>query len=300
MRRILPLHLLAVLILVGCGDAPAGPVTTPAPPTATPPAGAPTPAAAGGQPRPGWITGQATDAQGNPLPGVRVIIRSGSVSMGTNSYFEVAVDETGRYAQKVYDTAWGVTAHVTTEYKGRTYNLWLHPVDGIDTPSQPSKDGLVKDFVWRLSGPTPAAAQNPDAPGSYYGGVIEVGDDIEFGGLSGSGFGTPHTYPAGSQIRLTLTPDGPLLDGSEGAVVTRDLAPDNLAGEVLRDIPLGDYTAQAALVTADGRTTPLRVAAPLPGTWGAPAPGATAPVVFAPTRMGPYGVSNVTLYILPQ
>ena len=305
MRHILPLPVLVALLLAGCGDAPANPTATPAvgtPTTAAPPAGStPTPApAASGQAQPGWITGQATDAQGNPLPNVRVIIRNGSVTMGTNSYFEVTPDAGGRYAQQVYDATWGVTAYVSTEYKGRRYNLWLHPVDGIDTPSQPSAAGLVKDFVWRLAGPRPAATQSPGAPDSYYGGIIEIGNDAEFGAFSGGGFGDPHLYPAGSSIRLELTPDGPLLDGSAGTAVTQDLAPDTLTQAVLRDIPLGDYTAKATLIEAGGQATPLRVATRLPGVFDTPAPGATAPIAFMPSQMGQYGTANPTLYILPQ
>jgi hypothetical protein len=230
---------------------------------------------------------------------VRVIIRNGSVTMGTNSYFEITPDAGGRYAQQVYDATWGVTAYVSTQYKGRSYNLWLHPVDEIDTPSQPSAAGLVKDFVWRVAGPRPAAKQNPDSPESYYGGTIDIGTDADFGLFSGGGFIDPHQYPAGSQIRVELAPEGPLLDGSTGAVVTRDLVPGTLGQAVLRDIPLGDYRASATLVEAGGRTTPLRVATRLPGVFENPPPGDAAAIIFPPSQMGQYGTAMPALYILP-
>jgi hypothetical protein len=256
---------------------------------------------AGGDRRPGWITGQATDARGNPLPNVHVIIRSGSVSMGTESYYEAEVDQTGHYAQQVPGTSYAISAYVNTTYKGRRYQLWLDPVDGVDSPNQDVRGGLVKDFVWRLSGPTPRAKDQPENPASYYGGEIDLGDDAEFRFTYGGGASESPPYPAGATVRLELTPDGPLLDGSPGTVLTYDQDPATLATAVLRDVPLGDYIARASLVAAGGGTTPLRVAARnADGQFGAPTPGDSATVIFMPDRMGAFGAALVTLHILHQ
>lgn len=296
MRRLFALLLAISFAGAGCGDAPA-----PAPPPTAPPLSTSTPDPAPGERRSGWITGKATDTQGRPLTGVHVIIRSGSVSMGTESYYEAEVDQHGIYAQRVPGTSYAITAYTNTTYKGRRYQLWLHPADGVDSPNQDVRGGLVKDFVWQLSGPTPKAKDLPENPGSYYGGELDLGDDAEFSFTYGRGVVDPSVYPAGAKIRLQLTPDGPLLDGSAGTPLTYDLAPEKLAPAVLRDVPLGDYIARASLVAVDGSTTPLQVAAHIAdGTFGAPDPGDSAAVIFMPDRMGGFGTSLVTLYLLRQ
>lgn len=298
MKRVLVLCVVVGLLTVGCGDAPAPTV----PPTDVPAESTSTPGDPGsGERRPGWITGKATDAQGHPLSNVRVVIRSGSVSMGSESYYEAEGDQAGRYAQQVYGTSYAITAYTSISYKGRTYKLWLDPLDGIDSPNQDVRGGLVKDFVLRLSGARPSAKTQPDSPDSYYGGVLDLGDDAEYRLFYSSGSPAPPPYPAGAKVRLELTPDGPLLDGTTGTVLSYDLEPETLATAVLRDVPLGDYIARATLVEAEGGTTALRVAARIAdGRFGAPELGASAVVAFMPDRMGSFGASLVTLHILRQ
>ena len=296
MRRLFALLLAISFAGAGCGDAPAPP-----PPPTVPPLSTSTPDPASGERRSGWITGTALDSQGRPLMGVHVIIRSGSVSMGTESYYEAEVDQNGVYAQRVPGTSYAITAYINTTYKGRRYQLWLHPVDGVDSPNQDVRGGLVKDFVWQVSGPTPKAKDQPENPASYYGGELDLGDNAEFSFTYGGGVTEPPSYPAGAKIRVDLTPDGPLLDGSPGTMLSYELAPEELASKVLRDVPLGDYIARAALVTTEGNTTALRVAARnADGKIGAPEPGESAAVIFMPDRMGAFGTSLVTLYILRQ
>jgi hypothetical protein len=301
MRRVIALLTALALMVVGCGDAPAPATVLPpteVPPTDAPGDSAPTAAASSGERRPGWITGTATDSQGRPLAGAHVTIRSGSVAMGSGSYYEAVADAAGHYAQQVPGTSYAITAYAPLTYNGRNYQLWLAPVDGIESPNQDVRGGLVKDFVLKLAGAKPAAQTAPDNRASYYGGEIDLGDDGEFRTSFNPGAPPPPPYPAGATVRLELTPDGPLLDGSPGTVLTYDLDPATLATAVLRDVPLGDYTARATLVAAGG-TTPLQVAAKnADGQFGAPQPGDTARLIFTPDRMGAYGVSLVSLYIL--
>jgi hypothetical protein len=83
--------------------------------------------------------------------------------------------------------------------------------------------------------------------------------------------------------------------------LTYNLDPATLTTAVLRDVPVGDYTARATLVEASGGTTPLRVASKnADGQFGGPEPGDSASVRFMPDRMGVYGISLVALYILRQ
>jgi hypothetical protein len=298
MRRALALLITVGVFVAGCGDAPPAPPIPPTPaplePTATPADDPP-----GGERRPGWITGQATDSRGTPLADVHVIIRSGSVTMGSAAYYEVQPDATGHYAQEVPGTSYAITAYAMVRYQNRTYKRWLHPVDGIESPIQDVRGGLVKDFVLKLAGLRPSGKDAPDNPGSYYGGEIDLGDDAEYRFFYNQGAPEPPPYPAGTKVRLDLTPDGPLLDDSPGTVLSYDLDATTLATAVLRDVPLGDYTARATLLEAGGGTSPLRVATKVAdGTIGSPQPGDTAAVRFMPESLGSYGVTLVPLYIL--
>jgi hypothetical protein len=92
------------------------------------------------------------------------------------------------------------------------------------------------------------------------------------------------------------------MDGSEGDTVTHELDPKDLGTAIVRDIPLGDYTATASLVDADGQSTPLLVASILPtGNIGDPIEAAeSAPVVFRPYAMGDFGFESLNLFILPR
>lgn len=301
-RNILPTILLATLLLAACGDN--SPTPTPATPTqpivAATQTAVPT-ATDSGTLKPGWITGSITKTDGTPLTNANVVIR-GTTLAGSATYLETQVDTGGRYAQQVPDGLYEIKAYSSTTYNNRTYGLWLDPADGIATPSQSSVEGLAKDFIWRISGPTPAARTKPADPHSYYGGIIDLGDNTRFElSYNNGNLVEPHAYPEGSTIRITLTPTGPRIDGSTGDPIVHDLNPIDLATAVLQDIPLGDYTATAALIDAGGSATDLLLASIIPtGNIGDPiVPAASAPVIFRPASMGDYGVEPLSLFILP-
>jgi hypothetical protein len=191
---------------------------------------------------------------------------------------------------------------VNVQYNDRTYNLWLHPVDGINTRSQSSVKGLVKDFEWLLSGATPYAKTQPNSPSAYYGGTVGLGNNSQFEMTYGSGYVEEHKYPAGSKIVLEFTPTGPLMDGSEGKVLKYDIKPEDLATKAVRDVPLSDYTVKASLVEKDGKTSALLVASVIPGgPFGEKiVPAEEGRVEFVPSRMGDYGIEPMTLFVLPD
>lgn len=309
MKRVLPVLLLATLLLSACGGQssppPLGPTaTTVELPTSTAQTQAEptvTSITDTGKPRPGWVTGKATDSQGNPLTEVSISMY-GTTNVGSNTYFSAQVDETGHYAQEVPKGGYEITAYVTRQYKDRTYNLWLHPVDNISGTKQSTAEGVVKDFVWRISGPTPRAKKAPKDPGSYYGGIISLGGEGAYRMSYDVGSTAPEfEYPEGSTIELELTPSGPLMDGSQGQVVKRDLDPAKLNGAVVSDVPLGEYTAKAIMVEKDGTASPLHLAMRDPeGSFGDKVePVDSVSITFLPQSVGDYGLSPVNLFVLP-
>ena len=310
MKRILLLLIFVALALSACGGEPS-PSPTPTPlqnqaivePTSTTPPSLPTPETSlPDGTAPGVIAGTVTDQAGNPLTNAHVTIW-GTTGAGANTYFEAAVDEAGRYAQPVPVGVYEIKAYAGIEYNDRHYNVWLHPVDGIDTPSQDAANGRTKDFELRLSGPKPAAKTRPDAADSFYGGVIDLSTEGQYYLFYGNGkIVEPFVYPDGAVVRVELTPNGPLLDGSVADVVTRDINGEDVATAAIIDVPLGDYTVRATMIEADGTATPLLVASYIPGgPFGQKiVPAEAARAEFVPSRMGDYGFEPMELFLIPQ
>jgi hypothetical protein len=310
MKRVLLLLTFVALALSACGGEPS-PSPTPTPlqnqaiaePTGTTPPALPAPETSlPDGTAPGVIAGIVTDQAGNPLTNAHVTIW-GTTGAGANTYFEAAVDGDGRYAQPVPVGVYEIKAYAGIEYNDRHYNVWLDPVDGIDTPSQDAANGLTKDFELRLSGPKPTAKTRPNAADSYYGGVIDLSTEGQYYLFYGNGkMVEPFVYPDGAVVRVELTPNGQLLDGSVGEVITREIKGNEVAAANILDVPLGDYTVRASMVETDGAVTPLRVASSIPGgPFGEKiVPAESARAEFVPSRMGDYGVEPVELFIIPQ
>jgi hypothetical protein len=60
-------------------------------------------------------------------------------------------------------------------------------------------------------------------------------------------------------LEVRLTPQGPLIDGSQGQVLTRTV--DLMDTVFMDDIPVGTYTVTASTLEPDGSRKPVRVGA---------------------------------------
>jgi hypothetical protein len=207
----------------------------------------------------------ALDGRGRPLPNAMV-----SVKMLWNSnVLTTRTGADGRYAVRGLPAglAHQVWAWHRAEYQGRSYCVRLAmPSVGDYDPFVPGP-GVVRDFRWQLTGRVPDAGNNYFGASlslvvrsaDYDAGLLEDGDDVE----------------------VRLTPQGPLVDGSEAAVVTRTVrfARSGWASR-LDDIPHGVYTAEVTRVR-DGVRTALRV-----GEYYTGQLGATATVAWEPKNSG--------------
>ena len=121
-----------------------------------------------------------------------------------------------------------------------------------------SAKGIVKNFVWRLSGLLLNA--RPNEYGAYRGVGVLLFD-------AGPTFETDKhlkaRYP-GSSVVVHLEPVGPLVDGSAGKALDLETPTEALYITDKRckhlDVPLGDYKATAKLKLKDGGTRPLMIA----------------------------------------
>jgi hypothetical protein len=184
--------------------------------------------------KPFRLIGKLADERGNPLSNVTVSIFGFSEKgeavnrqvfvAGPAREYDMELPE-GKYATPM--------ARVGVEYNDRWYELPLAAADGTRewTEQKDSRRGLVRDFVWRISGPIPGGQTN--APAGYWGGSVHFDKAGELGDFA--------------TIDIVLKPVGPLIDGSEGKPLafTRRIPWEKPDDHYLIDIPIGKYTASA-------------------------------------------------------
>ncbi len=170
----------------------------------------------------GYATGNATDEQGQSLAGAKILLDN---TLLYDSYIKATTDKEGTYRIKMPTGAYGIWkayASIEKEYHGKKFTFDLHP----DNTDSFNEDGAVRNFTWKLTGKT------PDDEFFYYGGSIRIGPAI------GS------TIPNNENIVLVIEPDGPLIDGSQGAMLTIPYGDARWQDPYeVKDIPMGRYKA---------------------------------------------------------
>jgi hypothetical protein len=99
------------------------------------------------------------------------------------------------------------------------------------------------------------ASDNPVYSGAYYGASFTVG----YGLREPDDNNAPKAWLVqGTEVEITLTPEGPLLDGSEGRplIIRKKLTPGSYFQ--VNDIPIGFYRIRARVITENGGE-PLRI-----------------------------------------
>lgn len=292
------------------GEPPAAPgttvATTPAAtsPTSTMPAAtspttstmsAPAPRATGAERN--VIKGVVRDEQGDPVRGarIRIVGYTGNPNglSGADYIKDAVTDAQGAYRLSVPAGLYGVSGEADVAYDNKNYkSLYLHPADG-NCEKQMSEGGIVKDFVFRLTG-LQKCLTNPDPknPGFYSGASVLLSHQ------------SPKSLPGDARLTLTLTPTGPLADGSAGKPVTftRTVAAlVNFAGPLettntLHDIPLGRYRLTGHATLPNGSRQDLRF-----GPWNtggaAESPVADYAFSFPAKVMLPYGIGQAEIAV---
>ena len=159
----------------------------------------------------------------------------------------------------------GLSAETKVEYNGKTFVIFLHPVDGKkngtdkDAFRGDSGKGVVRDFVMKISGRKPGYEGMDDSSNTYYGAPVTL--DLTTGDGRTYGSELYKTAPKGSTITVTFVPNGALLDGTAGETVTRTVRIESGidAYFYLQDIPIGNYTATAQMTAPDGTVRELKL-----------------------------------------
>ncbi len=194
--------------------------------------------AAQSPPQPWTVRGVAVDTQGKPLRGTIVWM----LPSVTDGVVQTTTDAQGRYiTPRLIDMPYEAYAWQRVPYQGQLFCLRL----AAETPQQYApfspRSGVIRNFRLRLTGTMPD--QNREH--AYFGAELRLMN----GGWEGT---SPLTRDA--QIEVTLTPDGPLIDGSAGHTILRKV---NFEDGFLYDLPVGRYTASAVELHADGSRTRL-------------------------------------------
>ena len=161
---------------------------------------------------PGWLSplpniveGSVTTIDGRPVAGATIRIARASSPAGSSSV-DATTDAAGRYRVTVPPGEYTVDAFVDLEYGGQTYKqLWLDR--GNSTCERVRSDqGIVRNFVLRLSGLKRCIGDaDPGDRASYYGAYISAPSSA---------------FPADAVVTFSLTPLGSLADGTTGATLT--------------------------------------------------------------------------------
>ena len=243
------------------------------------------------------IKGVVRDEQGDPVRGarIRIVGYTGNPNglSGADYIKDAVTDAQGAYRLSVPAGLYGVSGEADVAYDNKNYkSLYLHPADG-NCEKQMSEGGIVKDFVFRLTG-LQKCLTNPDPknPGFYSGASVLLSHQ------------SPKSLPGDARLTLTLTPTGPLADGSAGKPVTftRTVAAlVNFAGPLettntLHDIPLGRYRLTGHATLPNGSRQDLRF-----GPWNtngaAESPVADYAVSFPAKAMLPYGIGQAEIAV---
>lgn len=176
------------------------------------------------EPEKGYVTGRVTDTKGAPLAGVEILIDN---TLIYNSYLSGQADAKGNYKIKVPNGAWMAYAILKKEYNQKRYEIYLDP----EIAAGFGGEGATRNFQWKLTGERKAPLT-----GTYGGNILltrAVGSEL---------FDSEN-------IEYTLTPVGPLIDGSTGGVLKIQEAPGTYK---LPDIPIGRYTVTAVYKSPSG------------------------------------------------
>jgi hypothetical protein len=212
------------------------------------------------------IAGKVTTADGKPIatPGVSINLSiSGVATQSAEKVnFSPAVKPDGTYKQKVPEGSYRVNyGKITVPYGGDEFTFDLEPQGTEYKNNRDSSEGIVQDFVWRVTGPRlmyKDGKLNPNNHTHWNG--MNLGmryapdrEDLQKGA---------DPVPEGTKLTFTLTPVAgkKAIDGSELKPVTfeREWRPKDITpNDDLNDFLPGEYTVTGVAKFPDGTTKPL-------------------------------------------
>jgi hypothetical protein len=204
--------------------------------------------------KPHTISGNIIGTDGKPIPNAdayRVFVWGTTIAAEKTNY-GLDVDAKGHFEQQVPDGLYQIKATCIVKLAGSRVPVDLVWLDDKRVGVVQSSDkGIVRDFCLAMSGLRPG--EDAKDLRNFFGGAFKV---------TGPSYNvTQGSYSArhpGAKVKLTLTPQGPLVDGSKRQAYTAeyDITELNYGSE--RKVPIGVYRVIAVLIDKDGAKHPLQ------------------------------------------
>lgn len=186
-----------------------------------------------GEAEPFVVKGRVTTTTGEPLSGAEVWADN---TLAYNSNALATTNEQGEYRielPRADVTTWRVGGQAKLQFHGHNYEVSL----AGDQTVFGSAEGAVRDLTMVLNGKV------PETNDQFYGVTVSIYTDYEDEGVEDT-----------DNLEVTLVPDGPLIDGSQGQSITQ-----RVSGWQVLDVPIGSYTMTAKYYRPDGTVVDLMV-----------------------------------------
>jgi hypothetical protein len=207
--------------------------------------------------KPGYLRGYVKNAAGKPLAGAKVLVTTAAVG-GFGSGRSAETNEQGYYEIKLpYGIARIWCAGYAVTYHGVRIANTLKAADG-KLEDFDSNKGSVENFVFLPYGiaSESSVSDNPVYSGGYFGASFTIGYWVDDPDPSRH---LPGGISAGDIVEITLTPQGPLIDGSKGrTLIIRQKIESAHSYFQVNNVPVGRYIIAAKLIR-DGKTENLRL-----------------------------------------
>lgn len=208
----------------------------------------------------GFAMGRVTMADGSPITaqGADISIDIvGTTEVGARVSYSPPVNPDGTYRQKL--AAGFYTFGVCTielPFEGRKYAFRIEPVGNLHQKDREAAQGIVQDFVWKLTGPQLRNDGDVNNHTMWYGGSVGV----RFGTWRNDINKASTALPDGTPVTFTLKPTtAKQIDGSNAKTVTieRKYSARWKQCDALIDIPVAHYEMTGFATLADGTRKPL-------------------------------------------
>ncbi len=217
------------------------------------------------KPKANYVMGRCVTMGGRPLANVQIVIKGLTLASGQNTEIVTKTKADGSYSIRVPAGIYQAYANHSVTAFGENYAFRLEALDG-ESNTQESPQGVVEDFVWKINGLRIGEKAKADSERewnyAYYGARLYPDTTRSLGEYTNLEDATSlsKSYPADSQLEITLTPASNVVDGSKGKPIVQLLR----LGDVglwkfgVRNIPVAIYTATAKVITPTGEKVAVR------------------------------------------